>query len=332
MKVAESLDVSVLGQPAASKELSMPDPDVEDGRAGDHDSALLDGDESPRPDSDLSPSSHPNIVRVVRAETAAKEIGARWRKRLDATWPGKVWSRLSALGFVDSSLQFSAAFILFFVPFLLLISAAIGRDLPRALVTRSGFSPTAAHDVTSLFAHGRSPITAFTVIGLLLTVAGADSMAKILQNWYGRVFVQTIVGWKRGARRAHWLVGAAGYLLLQFFIGRRVEPSVGEIPTAIVEFLLAIGFWWWSAHCLLASQVGWRRLFATGLATAICYTGVGVYVRVWASWAIVSNESSYGPIGAIMAILATLVALGIAIHIGAVIGCDYKELWRRESR
>jgi membrane protein len=332
MKASEPLDEPVLGNPADSREISMPDPDVEDGRARAHGSAILDGDESPGPNGDLPTSSHPSIARVVRAETSAKEVVARWRKRFDATWPGKVWSRLSALGFVDSSLQFSAAFILFFVPFLLLISAAIGRDLPHALVTRSGFSPSAAHDVTSLFAHGRSPITAFTVIGLILTVAGADSMAKILQNWYGRVFAQTIVGWRKGARRAHWLVGTAGYLALQFFIGRRIEPNGGEILAGLVQFLLTIGFWWWSAHCLLGSQVGWRRLLATGLATAICYTVVGVYVRVWASWTIVSNESSYGPIGAMMAILATLVALGIAIHIGAVIGCDYKDLWRRESR
>ena len=306
----------------------MPDPDSEDGRVA-RGSTFVSGDESPGSNGGLSESSHPRISRMARVEISATEFTARWQKRFDATWVGKVWGHLSALDFVDSSLQFSAAFILFFVPFLLLISAVIGRNLPRALVTRSGFSPSAARDVTSLFAHGRSPITAFTVIGVLLSVAGADSMAKILQNWYGRVFAQTIVGWKKGARRAHWLAGAAGFVALQFLIGRRIEPSGGAILAGAVQFLLAVGFWWWSVHCLLASQLEWRRLFATGLATAICYTVVGIYVRIWASWSIVSNESSYGPIGAMMAILATLVELGIAIHVGAVIGADWMELWRK---
>jgi membrane protein len=109
---------------------------------------------------------------------------------------GKVWTRLSELGFVDSALQFSAAFILFFIPFLLLVSAAIGRDLPNALVRRSGFSPGAAHDVTSLFAHSRTPVTLFTVVGVILTVAGADSMTKTLQSWYEKVFAEVVVGWK----------------------------------------------------------------------------------------------------------------------------------------
>ena len=266
--------------------------------------------------------------RLIDRMERMKSIRMRWRKHIENTAVGKVWNRLSALGFVDSSLQFSAAFILFFVPFLLLVSAAIGRDLPHALVTRSGFSPNAAHDVTSLFAHHRTPFTAFTVVGVILTIAGADSMTKTLQNWYEKVFSEAIVGWKKTARRVLWLVGAAGYLMMQFLIGRRFEPIGGGITIAISQFVLSIAFWWWSMHCLLAGRVPWKRLFAAGCATAICYTIVGLYVRIWSSWTIVSNERSYGPIGAMMTILATLVALGIAILLGAVIGADFKQLRR----
>lgn len=263
--------------------------------------------------------------------TTARQLGRRWQERFETTVIGRVWKRLSELGFLDSSVQFSAAFILSFIPFLLLVSALIGRDLPHALVARSGFSPQAARDVTSLFAHGSSSITVFTIVGVILTIAGADSMAKILQNWYGKVFAQTVGGWKKPARRAHWLLGAAGYLMIQFFVGRRIEPAGGELPGAVVQFLLSVVFWWWSVHTLLAGTVRWRRLFVAGVATAICYALVGIYVRVWASWTVVTNESSYGPIGAVMTILATLVGLGIAIHLGAVIGADFGQR-RSEGR
>jgi len=273
------------------------------------------------------PTNKRFIDRMVRIRTTQK----RWQKQFETTAAGKVWVRLSTLGFVDSSLQFSAAFILFFIPFLLLVSAAIGRDLPHALVTRSGFSPSAAHDVTSLFAHRRTPFTAFTIIGVILTVAGADSMTKTLQSWYEKVFEVAVVGWKRTARRVLWLVGAAGYLMMQFLIGRRFEPIGGGITIAISQFVLSIAFWWWSVHCLLAGQASWRRLFAAGCTTAICYTVVGFYVRIWSSWTIVSNERSYGPIGAMMTILATLVALGIAILLGAVIGADFRQLRRNRA-
>ena len=175
------------------------------------------------------PAEHHLIDRMERIKTTR----IRWQKRFEITAVGKVWNRLRELGFIDSSLQFSAAFILSFIPFLLLVSAAVGLDLPHALVTRSDFSPSAAHDVTSLFAHGRTPITAFTVVGVILIIAGADSMTKTLQKWYEKVFAETIIGWKRTARRVLWLVGAAGYLMMQFLIGRRFGPIGGGITIAI---------------------------------------------------------------------------------------------------
>jgi hypothetical protein len=133
----------------------MPDPDSEDGRVA-RGSTFVSGDESPGSNGGLSESSHPRISRMARVEISATEFTARWQKRFDATWVGKVWGHLSALDFVDSSLQFSAAFILFFVPFLLLISAVIGRNLPAPLspeadsvrvplATSHHFSPTVGH-------------------------------------------------------------------------------------------------------------------------------------------------------------------------------------------
>ena len=42
---------------------------------------------------------------------------------------------------------------------------------------------------------------------MILTIAGADSMTKTLQNWYEKVFAESIVGVKKTARRVLWLVG-----------------------------------------------------------------------------------------------------------------------------
>ena len=42
--------------------------------------------------------------------------------------------------------------------------------------------------------------------------------------------------------------------------------------------------------------------------------------RFSGSSSILSNEASYGPIGAVMTLLTIEVGLGVALHIGAVIG------------
>jgi membrane protein len=239
---------------------------------------------------------------------------------VEHTLPGRIWRQLGELGFIDSSLQFAAVFTLSFIPFLMLLSVVLGRDLPRALVARSEFNATASHDVTTLFTHGRTALTSLSIIGIVLVIFGAESVSGILQTWYAKIFRAEIHGWKARARRAEWLAGVFGFVALQFAIGRRLQPQTGHIMASGAQFLLAVAFWWWSLHCLLVGQITWRRLFPAGLVTAICYTGVGIYVAFFGSSSILSNEASYGPIGAVMTLLTIEVGLGVALHLGAVIG------------
>ena len=77
--------------------------------------------------------------RLAARQAASKTFSAA-RSRLESTLPGRIWKRLSELGFIDSSLQFAAMFTLSFIPFLMLLSVALGTDLSRAIVARSGFS------------------------------------------------------------------------------------------------------------------------------------------------------------------------------------------------
>lgn len=239
---------------------------------------------------------------------------------MEHTPPGRIWTQLGELGFIDSSLQFAALFTLSFIPFLMLLSVVLGRDLPRALVARSEFNAEASHDVTMLFTHGRTVLTSLSIIGIVLVIFGAGSVSRILQTWYAKIFLAEIHGWKALACRTEWLAGVFAFVALQFVIGRRLQPHIGHIVASGAQFLLAVAFWWWTLHCLLAGQIRWRRLFSAGLVTAICYTGVGIYVAFFGSSSILSNEASYGPIGAVMTLLTIEVGLGVALHLGAVIG------------
>jgi membrane protein len=234
--------------------------------------------------------------------------------------PGRIWTRLGELGFIDSSLQFAALFTLSFIPFLLLLSVVLGKDLPRALAARSEFNAEASHDVITLFAHGRTALTSLSVIGIVLVIFGAESVSRILQTWYAKIFRAEIHGSKALVGRVAWLAGVFGFVALQFVIGRRLQPHIGHIMASGAQFFLSVAFWWWTLHCLLAGRITWRRLFPAGLVTAICYTGVGIYVAVFGSSSIVSNQARYGPIGAVMTLLTIEVGLGVALHLGAVIG------------
>lgn len=250
----------------------------------------------------------------------ASEALRRVRDHLAPTMAGRIWQRLRGLGFINNSLQFAAVFTLGFIPFLNVVLAVLGSGLSRAILIRIGLSGQASLDVTVLFAHDRTAPASLSMPGLVLAVVGGAAISQMLQAWYAKIFRVQIHGWKAAARRVEWLAGVFGFVALQVVIGRRIEPLSGPITAAGAQFLLAAGFWWWSPHCLLSGQIPWRRLFLAGLATAVCYTGLGFFIAWFASSSIISNEAMYGPVGAVMTLLTAEIGLGVALQLGAVIG------------
>jgi membrane protein len=251
---------------------------------------------------------------------AAGQALSAARNRLEPTAAGRVWRQLSELGFINSSLQFAAAFTLGFIPFLMLLSVALGPGLTRAITLRSGFSGQATHDLAMLFTHARTASAAVTALALAFAVLGGAAVAHMIQTWYAKAFRAQVRGWKAIARRVQWLAGVLGFLALQAVIGRRIQPHGGDIAAGSAQFLLAFVFWWWSLHALLAGQIPWRRLFPAGLATAVCYTGLGAYITYVMSSSIVANEATYGLIGTVITLLTAEIGLAVALQLGAATG------------
>jgi hypothetical protein len=135
-----------------------------------------------------SPSQH----GLAAALAARREHAVSLWERAKHTWPVEWWTELQALGFVRSCFQFAGIFVLSFLPFLLVVSAVLNRNLPQALVTRSSFSQQAAQDVTSLFARSGTGAVSQSIIGVIFVLAGGDSVASTLQDWYGKVFGEDI--------------------------------------------------------------------------------------------------------------------------------------------
>jgi membrane protein len=238
------------------------------------------------------PDRGPRLAGIWRTANAALRAG---QNRLEPTVPGRVWTQLSELGFMNNSLQFAALFTLGFIPFLIVLSAALGPGLSHAMVMGSGFNAQAGHDLTMLFSHSRTAPASLPVLAVLLAVLGGSATAHMIQAWYGTIFRTQIHRRKAMAHRAEWLAGVFGFVTVQAAVAGSIQPMAGHIAAAGAQFLLLAAFWWWSLHCLLAGQVPWQRLFIAGVATAVCCTGLDVYIACLASSSLVSNEASYGP-------------------------------------
>ncbi|MFI1068828.1 YhjD/YihY/BrkB family envelope integrity protein [Streptomyces puniciscabiei] len=74
---------------------------------------------------------------------------------------------------------------------------------------------------------------------------------------------------------------------------------------------------------LLTGAVAWRFLLPAALATGVAWTGLGWFSSRFFSDTIVANNQKYGPVGVVMVILSWLVAVGVVIHLGAVVGHEF---------
>ncbi|MFI8952479.1 ribonuclease BN [Streptomyces sp. NPDC053750] len=246
-------------------------------------------------------------------------VRRRWRatvRRFEESGVGRLWGRLSAVDFFGHSFQLASLAFLCFFPFLIVITAAADRDAAAVVAGWLGLDQQAAQAVASLFAPATGSYT-LTMASVVLLLLGAVAVAGTLQSWYRLLFDVPGGGWRNTAARLTWLAGLLVYAAAQAAFGRVFD---GWLLLSLTGFLWAVVFWWGSMYVLLAGAVPRRALFAPALITSVCWTGLGVFSAHYFSATIVANEQDYGPIGVVMVILSWLVAVGVVIHLGAVVG------------
>jgi membrane protein len=264
---------------------------------------------------------HDQERRLV--DQGAHAVG--WAK---ATTAGTFWTRLNAVDFMNSSLQFAALAVLCLFPFLITVSAESGGDARHALAARLGLDQKATRDVDELMSSGSHAVTTLSIVGAVIVLLGALGIASTLQVWYERAYDQPPAHnlTRQLANRLLWLAGLMGYLTLQDFSFIQLKQAGGaRVPVYIATFILAVPFYWWTPHVLLLGRIAWGRLLPVALVTAACVTGLGVFSGLFFSQQIVSSASDYGSIGVVMILLSYLIGLGVCIHLGAVAGRMWDE-------
>jgi membrane protein len=248
--------------------------------------------------------------------------GSRAVERAKSTTAGSVWTRLNAVDFMSSSMQFAALAVLCLFPFLVIVSAGTGHDLRKTVISRMGLDHHAASDLNTLISPGNHAVTSLSIFGGALIVFGALGIASTLQTWYERVYEQPPPKrwWRQLGDRLLWLGGFIFYLASQEFVERELGDVGAKVPVFLVSFVIAVVFYCWGIHVLLLGRLGWATLVPAGVATAICVTGLSIFSEILFSGQIISSDNDYGPIGVVMILLSWLVGVAVCFHIGAVAG------------
>lgn len=260
-------------------------------------------------------SNAPHRRRNTHGWRADQQWGAAG-SRFEESGAGRLWGRLAAVDFFGHSFQLASLALLCFFPFLIIITAAAGREAAMVVVSWLGLNQRAAQAVASLFVPATTSYT-LTVTSAVLLLLGAIAVAGTLQSWYRMLFDVPGDGWRNTAAQLAWLAGLLAYSAAQAALGRTVD---GWLLPGLIGFLWAVVFWWGSMYILLAGTVAWRALFPPALVTSVCWTGLGVFSAHYFSASIVANEQKFGPIGVVMVLLSWLVAVGVIIHLGPIVG------------
>jgi membrane protein len=246
-------------------------------------------------------------------------------KGLARTLVRDVIAELRRLDVVDQAVLFGAGLLISLLPFLILLSAFASRRVDDDIALRLGLDNRAAGIVSHLFNTSSVSLNAATVTSVIFVAAGMLAVASSLQQIYEKAFHQQHRGMQDVPRRLAWVVALCGVVALESVVGRPVrDAAAGSGLVELVTFAIFMPFFWWTTHFLLRGRIGWRRLLPSAVATGVGFVGLGVFSKFYFSSSIISDDRTYGAIGAVFSLMTWLIAIGVVIMLGAVAGAVWE--------
>jgi membrane protein len=232
--------------------------------------------------------------------------------------------RLQAADVINRGLLFAGVLLLCFVPILLVLQSLAGREDASAIIRRFGLTGEAAHAVRQTFTSPSATSTTVSALSWVFFVLSGLAAAGAVQELYERVFEVKGRGLRDTPRRLIWLAAAVGVSVVGAWTQPWLDRVGGTGLVAIAALPVATAFWWFSMWLLLAGKLGWRELFPPALATGICWLGMVVVFRLTLPSTIASNYRKYGSAGVVFAIMTLLIAIGVVIILGALLGVAWR--------
>ena len=233
---------------------------------------------------------------------------------------------------LNRGMLFAAILLLCFVPFVIVLQSLVGRSAASGFMRRFGLSEHAAHAVRQALTSPSGISGTISGLSWVFFILGGLAAAAAIQELYERVFEIEGRGFRDTPRRVAWLAAALGFSLLASSVQPWLHKAGGIVLVAVVALVGATAFWWFSMWLLLAGKLRWRALFPSALATGICWLGMVVVFRLTMSSTIISNYRKYGPIGVVFAVMSLLIAIGVVIMLGALVGLAWRERHERRAR
>jgi membrane protein len=277
----------------------------------------------------MTPSALPNDPPPAHRDGHAVRDRARgWvsagRARYEGSWVQDIVTQLKALRFFDWTTVFGAELLWSALPFIIVLSSLANTRVDDDLSRHIGLNSRGAHIVETLFRNRPSHAVVPIVTGLLFSFAGVIALVASLQVVYERLFGQEHRGWRDLPRYVVWVAVVLGVLAVDGAINKPERTAAGPVGEAILGFVWAAIFFFWTMHFLLDGRVPWHRLVRPALVTALLWVALAFFSSLYFSSVVVDDSKTYGTIGAVFTFLTWFILIGVVIVLGAAVGAVWE--------
>jgi membrane protein len=236
----------------------------------------------------------------------AKALAA-WLERLAAV---QAVDRAVALG----ALAFSALF-----PLLIVYSAVVplhsADDFAAEIVKRLQLSGAVAQSVREVFAPSSTVAHSVTVIGFVLVVFSALSLARALQRLYEVSYELPAVG----IRGTPWHLLWIALIPVYFSLRPLVADIAGGWWHVAGSLLVGLVAWLATPYVLLERRLTWQELLPGAGLAALGMTTLMAFSLVYLPHSLSASAKQFGTIGVAFALLSWLVLAGFVL-VGSAAG------------
>jgi membrane protein len=243
-----------------------------------------------------------------------RALAERW------PWVGTALDVHERVGETNGGPVASATTLMFFValfPLLLVAIAVVGfvsagnPDLAEDVIERLGVDGAAAEVITSAIDTAQDSRRAATVVGFVGLLWGSLGVAAAVSLAVRAPWQRKDPGVRAKVRGLVWLLGGTLPLLGAVGAGGLLNRAPESVPRWLTSVgLIALGlalellFFLWTFWINADRKVGWRTVLPGAIAGAIGFEVLKVAGATVVPRMVASSSSLYGPIGAVLALLA----------------------------
>jgi membrane protein len=178
-----------------------------------------------------------------------------------------------------------------------------------------------------MFAPSSSIAHSLTVLGVVLVLASALSLARALQRLYELSYELRAAG----IRGTHWHL--LWIVMIPVYVSVRplVAGLAGGWWHVAGSLLLGVAAWLLTPYVLLGRRLQWRRLLPGAVLAAIGMTSLAGFSLVYLPHSISTSAQQFGTIGVAFALLSWLVLAGFVL-VGSAAGGAAMLQWLERPR